>query len=412
MRQLLVYGDSLSWGIVPDTRQRLPFAARWPGVLEGGLRDDGLDVRVIEDCLNGRRTVWDDPYKPGRNGLDGLEQRIEINAPLALVVVMLGTNDFQSMHQHDPEQSAQGLAARRARHPARADRAGHAGAVDPRRRAARAADAAWRDRVEVPRRRGTRGRARGGVRPHGGRRGLRVLRRRPRDRVEHRRRRAPRRRPARDPRARARPGGDGAPVTLPDVTSERLVLRSMTPAFLSASGRGIRQIDGLLGLTVADGWFDERALARQRLADLGHDPRYAPWSLRAIGLRATDQMIGHIGFHTRPGPGYLGAIAPSGVELGYTVYAPFRRRGYAREAIVAMMAWARAQGVPRFVVSVAPGNVASQALAASLGFVRVGGHMDETDGYEDILLLEGSALAACLRRATPRADTADARRTR
>lgn len=26
MRQLLVYGDSLSWGIVPDTRRRLPFA--------------------------------------------------------------------------------------------------------------------------------------------------------------------------------------------------------------------------------------------------------------------------------------------------------------------------------------------------------------------------------------------------
>jgi lysophospholipase L1-like esterase len=111
MRQLLVYGDSLSWGIVPDTRQRLSFGQRWPGVLEGGLRAGGLDVRVIEDCLNGRRTVWDDPYKPGRNGLDGLEQRIEINSPLALVVVMLGTNDFQSMHRHDPEQSAQGLGA-------------------------------------------------------------------------------------------------------------------------------------------------------------------------------------------------------------------------------------------------------------------------------------------------------------
>lgn len=111
MRQLLVYGDSLSWGIVPDTRRRLPFAQRWPGVLETELVANGHDVRVIEDCLNGRRTVWDDPYKPGRNGLDGLEQRIEINAPLSLVVVMLGTNDFQSMHQHDAEQSAQGIGA-------------------------------------------------------------------------------------------------------------------------------------------------------------------------------------------------------------------------------------------------------------------------------------------------------------
>jgi [ribosomal protein S5]-alanine N-acetyltransferase len=193
-------------------------------------------------------------------------------------------------------------------------------------------------------------------------------------------------------------------VTEPDVVSARLVLRSMTPAFLSASGRA----DGLLGLTVADAWRDEQALARRRLIDLRDDPRYAPWSLRAIGLRATDQMVGHIGFHTRPGPAYLAAIAPSGVELGYTVYPPFRRRGYAREAIVALIAWARAQGVPRFVVSVAPGNAASQALAASLGFVRVAGHMDEIDGYEDILLLEGRALAA----SCAIADTPHARRTR
>ena len=86
MIQILVYGDSLTWGIVPNTRRRLPFAERWPGVFEGALRDAGHSVRVIEDCLNGRRTVWDDPFKPGRNGLVGLAQRIEVNSPLALVV--------------------------------------------------------------------------------------------------------------------------------------------------------------------------------------------------------------------------------------------------------------------------------------------------------------------------------------
>ena len=110
MRQILVYGDSLTWGIIPDTRRRLPFEARWPGVLEHELLARGEQVRVIEDCLNGRRTVWDDPFKPGRNGLVGVEQRIEVNSPLALVVVMLGTNDFQAMHPHDAWLSAQGMA--------------------------------------------------------------------------------------------------------------------------------------------------------------------------------------------------------------------------------------------------------------------------------------------------------------
>ena len=111
MKQILVYSDSLSWGIIPTTRNRLDFGLRWPGVLETELNRAGLDARIIEDCLNGRRTVWDDPYKPGRNGLSGLAQRIEINSPLALVVLMLGTNDFQSMHQHEAWHAAQGIAA-------------------------------------------------------------------------------------------------------------------------------------------------------------------------------------------------------------------------------------------------------------------------------------------------------------
>ena len=110
MQQILVYADSLSWGIVPGTRKRFGFDERWPGVMELELVRLGHRVRVIEDCLNGRRTVWEDPYKPGRNGLAGLEQRIEINSPLALVVLLLGTNDFQSMHQHGAWQSAQGIA--------------------------------------------------------------------------------------------------------------------------------------------------------------------------------------------------------------------------------------------------------------------------------------------------------------
>lgn len=109
MHQVLVYGDSLSWGIVPDTRQRLAFDRRWPGVMELELAAMGASVRVIEDCLNGRRTVWHDPFKPGRSGIEGIGQRIELNSPLSLVMVFLGTNDFQSMHHYTAWHSAQGL---------------------------------------------------------------------------------------------------------------------------------------------------------------------------------------------------------------------------------------------------------------------------------------------------------------
>src|SRR5215470_6477978 len=111
MKQILVYNDSLSWGIIPETRKRFAFGERWPGILENGLNASGLSVRVIEDCLNGRRTVWEDPFKPGRNGLEGLAQRIEVNSPLSLVILMLGTNDFQFCHPHNNAWSAaQGVA--------------------------------------------------------------------------------------------------------------------------------------------------------------------------------------------------------------------------------------------------------------------------------------------------------------
>src|SRR6185369_2555124 len=104
-------GGLLSWGIVPDTRVRLPFDQRWPGVLEGRLNASGEKVRVIEDCLNGRRTVWEDPFKEGRNGLLGLAQRMEVNSPLSLVILMLGSNDFQFCHPHNNAwAAAQGVA--------------------------------------------------------------------------------------------------------------------------------------------------------------------------------------------------------------------------------------------------------------------------------------------------------------
>ncbi len=109
MEQILVYSDSLTWGIIPNTRKRLPFDQRWPGVCEIKLRQQGHNTRIIENCLNGRRTTWDDPFKVGRNGSEHLAQAMEINSPLRLVVLMLGTNDFQCTHNNNAWLSAQGM---------------------------------------------------------------------------------------------------------------------------------------------------------------------------------------------------------------------------------------------------------------------------------------------------------------
>lgn len=109
MEEILIYSDSLTWGIIPSTRKRLPYEKRWPGVFDGTLKELGINVRVIENCLNGRRTVWSDPFKPGRDGSEHLAQTIEMHSPLKLVIILLGSNDFQCTHNNNAWLSAQGM---------------------------------------------------------------------------------------------------------------------------------------------------------------------------------------------------------------------------------------------------------------------------------------------------------------
>lgn len=109
MKQILIYADSLSWGLIPNTRKRLDFNKRWSGVFENALNKNNNNVRIIENCLNGRRTVWSDPFKDGRDGSQGLAQVMEINSPLELVILMLGHNDFQDTHDNNAWLSAQGM---------------------------------------------------------------------------------------------------------------------------------------------------------------------------------------------------------------------------------------------------------------------------------------------------------------
>lgn len=173
------------------------------------------------------------------------------------------------------------------------------------------------------------------------------------------------------------------------IQTNRLDLIPMTPAFLRASLSGdIAKAEGHIGLSLPTTWPDIRSVLALRLEQLESSSTLQPWLLRAIGLRAARDMVGHIGFHTSPGADYLRRWSPGGVEFGFTIFPPYRRNGYAREASLALMQWARdSHGVSSFVVTISPGNEASRALAAGLGFVRVGAHVDEVDGPEDVLVL-------------------------
>lgn len=162
----------------------------------------------------------------------------------------------------------------------------------------------------------------------------------------------------------------------------------MTPAFLRASlQRNLREAEQQLHLSLPTEWPEGKGdVLSLRLNQLEDDPCLQPWLLRAMALRGTGVMVGHIGFHTAPGADYLLPFSPGAVEFGFSVFPSFRRRGYAREASLALMHWARhTQGVTKFVLTIRPDNTASQSLAAQLGFVRIGSHVDDVDGLEDVL---------------------------
>lgn len=91
--KIVCFGDSNTWGYVPNTEgERFDEATRWPGVLQQKL---GTDFTVIEEALNGRTTVWDDPMKPDRNGSKHLPTILETHTPIDLLIIALGVNDLK-----------------------------------------------------------------------------------------------------------------------------------------------------------------------------------------------------------------------------------------------------------------------------------------------------------------------------
>jgi lysophospholipase L1-like esterase len=92
MKTILCYGDSNTWGWNPTTGERFARDERWPGVLRQALGDGYL---IIEEGLNGRTTVWDDPIEGYKNGKTYLIPCLETHRPLDLVIILLGTNDLK-----------------------------------------------------------------------------------------------------------------------------------------------------------------------------------------------------------------------------------------------------------------------------------------------------------------------------
>lgn len=111
MPRILCFGDSNTWGYNPSNGTRWGDGIRWTSRLSAILNQDAPKdaFTVIEEGLNGRTTVWNDPMKPYRDGSAALPMLLLTHRPLDWVVIMLGTNDLKSQFPSEPAWIAEGM---------------------------------------------------------------------------------------------------------------------------------------------------------------------------------------------------------------------------------------------------------------------------------------------------------------
>lgn len=119
-----------------------------------------------------------------------------------------------------------------------------------------------------------------------------------------------------------------------------------------------------------------RGLWRMRSEQCDRDPASAAWVTGIVWDERQSIAVGAAGFHGPPDSSGM-------VEIGYRIDPAYRRRGYARAALEALLA--RAAGEPdvqRARVSIRPDNLPSSGLALQYGFRQIGEQWDDEDGLE------------------------------
>jgi RimJ/RimL family protein N-acetyltransferase len=121
-----------------------------------------------------------------------------------------------------------------------------------------------------------------------------------------------------------------------------------------------------------------RGVWQMRAKQVEQDPASAAWVTGVIWDERQQVAVGRAGYHGPPDSSGM-------VEIGYAVDPAYRRRGYARAALEALLQRAAREAQVRTVrVTISPDNVASYQLASQYGFTEVGEQLDDEDGLEII----------------------------
>jgi ribosomal-protein-alanine N-acetyltransferase len=145
------------------------------------------------------------------------------------------------------------------------------------------------------------------------------------------------------------------------LTGDRLELRPLSPAAASALLVDRDAAAVLLGAVLPADWPGDDL--RDILPILATaDPSSSGFGAWVLVERTTGVVVGDAGFLGPPGDDGI-------VEIGYSVLPDRRRRGYATEAVDALLGWAFAtDGVREVIARTDPANVASIRVLEANGF--------------------------------------------
>ena len=148
---------------------------------------------------------------------------------------------------------------------------------------------------------------------------------------------------------------------LTEIRTAQLILRPLPPGAAALLPGDRAGAAALVGAPRGDEWPLSDILELMPVFALGSEAE-APFGVWVMVETETDTVVGDIGF-IRP-PDDAGEI-----EVGYSVVPSRRRRGYATEALAALVAWAFEQpGVTAILAGTDPDNDPSQRVLRSAGF--------------------------------------------
>lgn len=106
MKKILCYGDSNTFGFIPETCRRYEKNERWSGILSELLGDN---FQIVEEGMNNRTGFFKNPEGLKQSGGEYLSIFLQNHKNVDICILALGTNDAQFFYNLEKESTEIGM---------------------------------------------------------------------------------------------------------------------------------------------------------------------------------------------------------------------------------------------------------------------------------------------------------------